>query len=191
MRNTRQTSYPVDPLILGRRSARAMSGKPLTKEDLMPLFEAARWAPSSYNHQPWRFLYALAGSPQWALFFSFLLSNNQVWASRAGALVTLISRNRFEKNDKAARLHSFDAGSAFENLALQGVKNGLVVHPMEGFYEEKARIALQIPDFYSVQIMIAIGWPADPECLPEELRAREVWTKRTPLEELVIEGIYR
>lgn len=162
----------------------------MTKKELMPLFEAARWAPSSYNHQPWRFIYACKGSPDWERFFSLLFENNQLWAKNAAVLALLISRNRFEKNDGPARLHSFDAGSAFENLALQGTKNGFVVHPMEGFDAKKAQSDLQVPEHYSVQIMLAIGKPGKVEDLSDSLREREGFTDRKPISSLVMEGTF-
>ena len=187
----RTPTYPIDPMILHRYSSRAMSKELIKNDELMTLFEAARWAPSSYNNQPWRFLYAQRETPHWDLFFSLLLPANQVWAKNASTLVVLISRNLFEKNGKPSRCHSFDAGSAFENLALQGVKNGFVVHPMQGFDDIKAKTALCIPDVFSVEIMIAIGKPGKKDDLPKELAEKETFTERRPLSDIVIEGPFK
>jgi nitroreductase len=124
----RKADYPIDNLFLDRWSPRAMSGEAISQEELMPLFEAARWAPSSYNNQPWRFLYAHRDTEQWKLFFDLLVEFNQGWARNAGVLVLFISKNTLDMNGEPAPTHSFDTGAAWENLALQGWLKGLVVH---------------------------------------------------------------
>lgn len=187
----RVSKYPIDSMILNRRSSRAISQENLTEEELMTLFEAARWAPSSYNEQPWRFIYATKDMKEWELFFSLLVEANQIWAKNAPVLVLLVSRNTFQKNEKTARCHSFDSGSAFENLALQGEKSGLVVHPMQGFDEKKAREAFSLPENFSIEIMMAIGKPGKLEDLPKELAEKEEFTDRKPLEEIVMKGCFK
>ncbi len=142
----RIADHPIDSLFLDRWSPRAMTGEDISREELMTLFEAARWAPSSYNGQPWRMLYARRDTKHWPLFFDLLVELNQNWAKNAAALVLFISRTHFDFNDKPAPTHSFDTGSAWENLALQGWLKGFVVHGMQGFDYERAREELNIPE---------------------------------------------
>src|SRR5436190_1581345 len=184
----RKADYPIDNLFLDRWSPRAMSGEEIPEEDLMVLFEAARWAPSSYNNQPWRILYARRDSKHWPIFLDLLVDANKVWARNAAVLLLFISKMTFDYNGKPSITHSFDAGAAWENLALQGFLKGYVVHGMQGFDYEGARTALGIPDEYQVEAMVAVGLPGRPEDLPEALRAREVPNGRRPVEETVCEG---
>ncbi|MRR55899.1 MAG: nitroreductase [Deltaproteobacteria bacterium] len=187
----RQADHPIDSLFLDRWSPRALSGESIAQEDLMVLFEAARWAPSSYNNQPWRILFARRESEHWPLFLSLLVESNQVWASKAAALLLFISKTTFDHNGKPARTHSFDTGAAWENLALQGTQRGYVVHGMQGFDYERARTALEIPDEYQVEAMVAVGMPGDPEMLPEKLQAIEAPNDRRPVKKTVCEGPFR
>ena len=187
----RKAAFPIHSLILNRWSPRAMTGEPLAADTLKSLFEAARWAPSSYNGQPWRFLYARRGTPAWDRFFSLLVEFNQSWAKNAAALVVVVSRRTFEHNGKPARTHSFDAGAAWENLALEGSSRGLVVHGMEGFDYDRARTVLSIPEEFHVEAMIAIGKPGPIEALPEGLREGEAPSSRKPVEEIAWEGGFR
>jgi nitroreductase len=186
--DTRSSDYPADPLFRRRWSPRAMSGEAVSPEELMTLFEAARWAPSSYNSQPWRFLYARQGTAHWPLFFGLLIEFNQSWAKDAGALVLMISRTTFAHNGQPSSTHGFDAGAAWGNLALQGSPMGLVVHGMAGFDAARARTLLNVPEEFAVQAMAAIGRPGPVERLPEPLRAREVPSGRMPLAEITREG---
>ena len=185
--NNRKTEYDIDDVFLKRFSPRAMSGEAVSKTELMTLFEAARWAPSSSNVQPWRFLYAYKGTPDFDLFFSFLKEKNQVWCHNAGALILLLAK-KVRDDGTPHPTHSFDAGSAWENFALQGADMGLVVHPMAGYNAEPLRKELQIPDNYSTELMIAVGRPGAVEELPENLREREKPNDRKALEEIVFEG---
>lgn len=178
----------VDPRFVARWSPRAMSGAPVSAEALMRLLEAARWAPSSFNNQPWRFRYALAGSAHWPAFFGLLAEANRAWCGKAGALLVLLSKTTFDHNGKPARTHSLDAGAALQNLQLQGAGDGLVVHAMQGFDAEAARDVLGVPDELAVEVMAAVGHPAPPDTLPEPLRERERPSGRKPLADLVGEG---
>ena len=164
-----------------------MSGQPLTEAELFRLFEAAHWAPSGGNVQPWRFAYAVAGEPDFARFFDLLADGNKIWCHRAGALIVVLSQAVLE-NGKPHSAHAFDAGAAWMSLALQGSAMGLVVHGMGGFDAERARTVLEVPDTQAVQIMIAIGHPGRTEDLPEKLQARELPNSRRPLRELVAKG---
>lgn len=187
----RSPDHDVHPLFVERWSPRAMSGEKLPEETLMKLFEAARWAPSSYNGQPWRFLYATRGSQHWDRFFGLLGDFNRKWAENASALVVVVSRKTFESNGKSARTHAFDTGAAWENLALQGSLMEIVVHGMQGFDYEGARRELAVPEAYEVQAMIAIGVPGALESLPPDLREREKPSDRKPLNDIVMKGRFR
>jgi nitroreductase len=187
----RHADHPVDALFLDRWSPRAMSGDPIADDELMVLFEAARWAPSSFNNQPWRILYARRGSDHWPTFLGLLVDANKVWASKAAALLVFVSKTTFDHNGKPARTHSFDAGAAWENLALQASLRGLVAHGMQGFDYERARTELGIPDEYRVEAMVAVGRPGPREALPEKLQAVESPNERRPLAKTVCEGPFR
>lgn len=184
---TRHSDYPVHSLILNRWSPRAMSGEELTDEELMSLFEAARFAPSSYNGQPWRFLYAKRKTDQWNALFELLVPFNKSWADDAAALVLLLSRKNFIHNEKPSATHSFDAGAAWQNLALEASSKGLVAHGMQGFDYDQARETLSIPNAYAIEMMIALGKPGKKEDLPEEAQKKEAVSDRNPLTELVFD----
>lgn len=184
----RKADHSIDRIFLDRWSPRAMTGEPVPQEELMVLFEAARWAPSSYNNQPWRILYARRDSEHWPLFFDLMVEFNQAWAKNAAALVVFISRINFDFNGEPSVTHSFDTGSAWENLALQGWLKGLVVHGMQGFDYERARAALNIPEGFQVEAMAAVGRPADPQTLPADLREKESPSDRRKLEQTICEG---
>ena len=164
-----------------------MTGEPMSEADLMRLFEAARWAPSSGNGQWWRFIYTRAGTPDFQRFYDLLAAGNRPWCAKAGALVVVISKNTLD-DGRPARTHSFDTGSAWMSLALQGYFMGLVTHGMAGFDYDRARAELGVPDDYTVEAMIAIGHRAKVEDLPEPYREREVPSGRRPVKEFVVEG---
>ena len=187
----RNADYPIDSLFLDRWSPRAMSGESMTEKELFTLFEAARWAPSSFNNQPWRMLYARRDTPHWPAFFDLLVEFNQSWAKNAAALVLFISKKTFDHNGEPAATHSFDAGAAWENFALQGALLGLVVHGMQGFDYDKARKVLNIPDDFHVEAMAVVGKPGRKEDLQEKLQERETPSDRRKLTEIVIEGPYQ
>jgi nitroreductase len=187
----RRADHPVDRLFVDRWSPRAMSGETITEEELLTLFEAARWAPSSFNNQPWRILYARRESEHWSLYFGLLADGNKAWAHNAAALLVFISKKTFDHNGKPSLTHSYDTGAAWENLALQGYLKGYVTHGMQGFDFERARTELNIPDEFNVEAMAAIGMPGDVETLPEELRKKEGPSERRKLEQTVCEGPFR
>jgi nitroreductase len=187
----RRADHPIDKLFLDRWSPRAMSGEPIALEELMVLFEAARWAPSSFNNQPCRILYARRDTEHWPLFLGLLTESNQSWANKAAALLVFISKTTFDHNGKPARTHSFDTGAAWENLALQGTMCGYVVHGMQGFDYERAKTSLAIPEEYQVEAMVAVGRPGARESLPEKLQAIEAPNDRRPLAKTVCEGPFR
>lgn len=184
----RKVENNINPLFVNRWSPRAMSGEEISHDDLMGLFEAARWAPSSYNNQPWRFIYAKRNTDHWQRLFSLLVEGNKIWAKNAAVIVVVISRKNFEFNEKPAITHQFDAGAAWENLALEATSRELVTHGMQGFDFNEARKALGIPDSFDVMAMFAIGKLGQKENLPRDLQEREYPSNRKPLEEIVMEG---
>lgn len=184
----RKAEYPILDLILNRHSPRAMSGESISHKELMQLFEAARWAPSSYNNQPWRFIYAHRDTPAWQPLFNLMVEFNQSWTKNAAVLLVVVSANNFEFNGKLARTHSFDTGAALENMALQSESMGFVFHGMEGFDYDRAKKELNISDAYTVEAMFAIGRPGSKDVLPEALQKREELSDRKPVESFIFEG---
>lgn len=185
----RRAGHAIDPIFIDRWSARAMSGETISESELLLLFEAARWAPSSRNFQPWRMLYALRDTPNWPLFLNLLVDANQVWGRHAGALVLFISKTQFDDGRPCAT-HTFDTGAAWQNFALQASERHLVVHGMQGFDYDRARRDLKVPAEFQVEAMAVVGKPADKSVLPEALQARELPNDRRPLNETVCEGVF-
>ena len=188
--SVRKSDHSINPLILNRWSPRSMTGETLNDDNIMSLFEAARWAPSSYNNQPWRFIYAKRNTKHWDRFLNLLVEGNKIWAKNAALLVVVISRKNFEFNEKPAITHQFDVGSAWENLALEASSRGIVAHGMQGFDYEKAGVDLGIPPNFEVMAMIAIGKKEPREILPLELQEKEKFTDRKALKEIIMEGFY-
>jgi nitroreductase len=184
----RKADHAIDQLFLDRWSPRAMSGEPLADEELLALFEAGRWAPSSGNSQPWRILYARRDTAHWPLFFGLLNERNQEWCRNAAALLVLTSRTTSEASGRPLVTHSYDTGAFWMSVALQGWLKGLVVHGMAGFDYARAREVLAIPEEFQVDAMAAIGRPGNPDDLPEHHRARETPSSRKPIAESVHEG---
>lgn len=168
-----------------------MSGAPMTKEELFTLFEAARWAPSSYNNQPWVFIYGIQGTEAWKQLRALQIPFNQEWTAKSSALILVASCNNFYHNGKPSITHSFDTGAAWMALALQGQEMGLVVHGMQGFDYERAKKQLLFPEEYTIEAMIAVGKPAPKETLSFELQAKEVPSHRRPLADFVMEGHFK
>jgi nitroreductase len=183
----RRSEHPVHPLFLDRWSPRAMSGAALSETELLTLFEAARWAPSSGNFQPWRFLYARRGSDFWPAFLELLVPGNRAWAERAGALVLVISRLQLD-DQRPCITHSYDSGAAWQNLALQAALNDIVAHGIQGFDYERARRVLRVPAHFAIEAMIVLGKPGAPAELPESYRQREQPSDRRALAQTICEG---
>jgi nitroreductase len=188
----RHADYPIDPLFLERWSPRAFGDETITESELLALFEAARWAPSAYNAQPWRFLFARRDTAHWDKFLGLLVPFNQTWANRAAALIVLVSDPVFVPPgaDKPVNLrsHSLDAGAAWASLALQATRAGWRAHGMGGFDAERAAIELNVPTGHTVELAIAIGRPGERSSLPEAIQAREFPSGRKPVAEFAFEG---
>ncbi|MDP8243874.1 MAG: nitroreductase family protein [Candidatus Hinthialibacter antarcticus] len=190
LREFRTAEFPVHDIFINRNSPRAMSGEAISDNELMSLFEAARWASSCYNEQPWRFVYAMRGSQPFQRFMNCLVEFNQTWCNNAAALIVLVSQDTFALNNNPNDWHSFDSGSAWQSLALQGSVNGLVVHGMAGFDKEKAAAAVNLPGGHSVEIMIAVGKPGPIDVLPQDMQKGETPSQRKPMKEIALEGSF-
>lgn len=188
---SRSAEHPVQEIFLRRWSPRAMSGAAVSAEVLSALLEAARWAPSSYNEQEWRFLYAMQGSSHWETFLGLLTDANQAWCRNAGILVLVASKKTFTQNGKPNPVHSLDTGMAVQNFLLQAAGTpGIVAHPMAGFDRGRARAALAIPEDYEPECMIAVGQAGDPDKLPDALRAVEKVSGRKRIQEFSKAGTF-
>ena len=189
----RQADYPVDPLFLERWSPRAFDESDMPEADLLTLFEAARWAPSAFNSQPWRFLYAKRGDTDWERFLDLLVPFNRSWAQSASVLVYILS-DTLPFTDKASgepagsHTHSYDAGAAWACLALQASLMGYQAHGMSGVDFERARTVLGVPQRYRIEASAVVGRIGDPATLPEKLQAREFPSGRKPVEEFAFRG---
>ncbi|MCU0612991.1 MAG: nitroreductase family protein [Candidatus Eisenbacteria bacterium] len=186
--NERRADRPVDAQFLDRWSPRAFSPAPVPQDVLDSLFEAARWAPSCFNEQPWLFLCARE-RPDLDQFRGLLLDSNRVWADRAPVLAYLFARKTFERNGKPNRWAMFDCGAAWMSLALQARRLGLYAHAMAGFRREDTYEELGVPAAdYEVICAIAIGSYGDPAVLPPDVAAREKPNDRKPISSFVIYG---
>jgi nitroreductase len=186
--DVRRSDHPISTLFLDRWSPRAMTGEPISEEELMRLFEAARWAPSASNTQPWRMLYARRDTAHWPLFFDLLVERNQLWCRNAAALVLFVSETINARTGRPMPTPSYDTGAAWASFALQGVMNGLVVHGMRGFDAARARDTLRVPEGVEVEAMAAVGRPGRTEDLPDVFHAGETPNSRRPLAQTVCEG---
>jgi nitroreductase len=186
--NPRTPSHPIEAQFLSRWSPRGFDGHPLTEAEVLPCLEAARWAPSSGNSQPWRYVLALGGTPGFAAVLAGLAASNQVWAQRAGALIVACSLTSSIKRGERKPLGSsaFDAGAAWMSLALQAQAQGLATHAMGGFDAAAVGAAIGLGEHARIDCVIAIGRPDPHAPLSEDLRAREVPNDRLPLVDLVV-----
>jgi nitroreductase len=160
----------------------------MDKEELMSLFEAARWAPSSYNNQSWRFIYATHEDEEFKEFANLLSDFNRKWAEDGYALVVLVSKTTFDHNGEESITHSFDTGAAWENLALEASRRDLVAHGMQGFDYEEAREKLDVPEGFEVEAMIAVGSKGDESELPEDFQVEP--NGRKEMNEIVSKGSF-
>ena len=180
----------VLPTILHRWSPRAFTGRAVSAKDLKTIFEAVRWAPSSFNEQPWRFLVGTHGSETYRKIHDALVPFNQMWAGKAPVLMLGVAKTRFSHNGDPNRVALFDLGAASTVLALQASAMGLATHQMAGFDEDAARKAFAVPDEYIFGSAIALGYQGDPANLPHEQMLKQEVAPRTRkhLGEFVWEG---
>jgi len=185
VKGKRESDYDINPIFMNRWSPRALE-RDMDEEDLMAIFEAARWAPSSYNNQHWRFLYATPEDDEWQTFVDLMGDFNKSWAKEGFALVVIVSKTTFDHNGEEARTHSFDTGSAWENLALEAASRDLVAHGMQGFDYDKAREELDVPEGFEVEAMVAIGSKGDESQLDEDVQVEP--SGRKDMDEIVSKG---
>ncbi len=181
----RVPEYPINELFLNRWSPRALSPEAIPHEHLMTLFEAAKWAPSSFNNQPWRFVYANHNTPVFNQLLDTMVPINREWAQHASVLVLVLSHRFFETTGHHASSHAFDVGAACQNMALQASCTNLALHLIEGFNKEQARFNMNIPTEYAIEVLAAVGKPGDITMLPERLQHREKPSERKKLNEFV------
>jgi len=190
MEKPAETQYPIHDLLRRRWSPRAFSDRRVDPAIMRSLLEAARWAPSSYNEQPWSFIVATKDdTAEFSRLLSCLVEGNIQWAQHAPVLMVSVARLSFEDDGKPNRHAFHDVGLAVANLIVQATALGLVVHQMAGIFPDKIRELYGIPEGYEAVAGIALGYPGDPQSLPEGLRKRELAPReRKPLTEFVFSG---
>ena len=184
---SRTPTHPILPLFTDRWSPRAFSDQAVSEEQVLTLLEAARWAPSASNLQPWRFIYAIKGEPEFDTLLSLLIPFNEGWAKNAGALVFITSVTSFD-GQRQNLTNSFDAGAAWMSLALQAQSMGLITHGMAGIEYEKAPLVLELSPLLKVEAAVAVGYQGDASTLAEFLQTREAPSDRQPLEAMAFKG---
>ncbi len=175
MQTSTEIEFPILDVIEKRRSRRAYADKPVEAEKIQSLFEAVRWAPSGVNEQPWTYIYATKNQPElWNKIFEGLNESNKIWAKEAPLMVVSMARKTLSRNGQLNALAKYDLGGANAFLGLQAVELGLNIHQMGGYNAQTIRENLHIPDSYEVGVIMAIGYPGNPEALPEHLKQREL-----------------
>jgi nitroreductase len=192
--NGRKADHEVHPVFLQRWSPRAFSGEKMPQEDLLSLFEAARWSPSASNRQPWRFVYAHRGTGDFQKILETLDDGNQRWADNASVLAVILSKTHNLPSGgerRPAYTHAFDTGAAWSALALEATFSGYHAHAMAGIDRDKAMKVLDVPEGYRVEAGLAIGKIVAKETLPDDLKAREVPSQRIPVDQFAFEGSFK
>jgi nitroreductase len=169
-----QLQHPIEPLLADRWSPYVFESRPVAREDIQSLFEAVRWAPSSYNEQPWRYLVATQDGPtEFKKLLSCLVEANQGWAQAAWVLALGVTSTRFSRNDKANRTAHHDLGLGSASLCLEATKRGLAVHQMSGILPDRARDLYHVPEGFDIHTGLAIGYAGSGDNAPEALRERD------------------
>ena len=183
-----QIGEEVLPVVRERWSPRAFADREVSQADLRKIFEAARWAPSSYNEQPWRFIVGLRGSQTYQKIGSALVEFNQLWALKAPVLILGAAKKNFSHNAAENAFHLFDLGSASGFITLQAAALGLATHQMAGYNQNAARKALGIPEEFDLGSVMALGYQGEPSALPnEQMISQETSPRaRKPLSEIVL-----
>ena len=192
MEKIAETQVPIHELMRRRWSPRAFSELPVEPHKLLSVFEAARWAASASNEQPWAFLVATQGDPKnYENMLGVLVDFNRGWANKAPVLILTVAHTQFEKDGKPNRHGFYDLGQAAANLALQATALGLTAHQMAGFSVEAARERFAVPEGWEPVSVIALGYPGDLDSLTDKLRQREIAQRhRKPLETFVFSGTW-
>ena len=180
----------IHELINKRKSTRAFAEKPIEAEKLELLFEAARWASSSMNEQPWRFIYRTKDELNlYTELFNTLMDGNKTWAGSAPLLIAVLAKTHFDYKDRSNRHYMYDTGQAVATMMLQLTDLGLVAHQMGGFHMDQTKAVLSVDDSYEIAVIIAVGYPGDVNALPDELKARETGPrKRKTINEIAFQN---
>jgi len=186
----RKTEYSIESLFVERWSNRSFTDEEISDETLYSFFEAARWAPSGFNAQPWRFIYSKRNDHKWSQFVDLLNDRNKLWAQKAAALVAVVSAKTFDWNGKQVSLssNSFDTGAACASIAFQAHLSGWSTHAIGGYDRDKTKQVLNIPDDFQLEVILSLGRPGPVAALPEELRPQEKPSDRRPLKDIVAQG---
>ncbi len=184
IKDYRKPDKKIEDLIWHRFSPRALSGEALNEEAVLTLLEAARFAPSAFNEQPWRFIYSLQNDKAWTDILDSLVDFNKSWAKKSGAFLIVLSKNNFSHNNKINHTAQLDTGAAWQNLALQARALGLVAHGMSGFDYDKIREKFSISDEFTVIAIIALGFPGDINNLESDLKEKEKPSDRHKTEKI-------
>lgn len=187
---TAATDYPVHHLIATRWSPRAYDPRPVEAEKLQRIFEAARWAASSSNHQPWYFLVGFKGDEVYQKIFDSLVEFNQLWTVNAPVLVLAISKTTNSRGE-INKSNAYDLGQAVATLSLQATNEGVFAHQMGGFDSDAAAMALEIPNEYKIRVVFTLGYLGDVETLHHKLQHLEMNPRtRRPISESVFTGSF-
>jgi nitroreductase len=188
------TQQPIHDIIANRWSGRAYdASKPVSKEQIISLLEAARWAPSCFGDEPWRYVVCnkTDNMQAWQAAFDCLVPGNQGWAVNAPVLLLICADTVFRANGKPNKWAPYDTGAATENLCLQAAASGLMAHQMGGFDADKARASFKVPERFQILPMVTVGYQAPVESLSDEVKERELATRnRQPLGELFFDGAW-
>jgi nitroreductase len=186
----RDIHHPIEPLFRQRWSPRSFAGEPVPDSVLASAFEAARWAPSGYNLQPWRFIVARRGDPAWPVFVALLNERNRLWAAGAGALILILSQRETDVRGQRGTnpSHSFDAGAAWGNFAHQALALGWHTHAIGGFDRAAARAQLGVPDDFAVEALVALGRRGPLDSLDPQFHDLERPNGRRPITDTVFAG---
>ena len=186
------TEHGIHDLLAHRWSPRAFAGTPVSKEDLLSLFEAARWAPSCFNEQPWRFLVARKeDGDAYEKMLGCLMEGNASWASAAPVLMITMAESTFARNGNANRHAGHDLGLAVAQMTVEAQSRGLAMHQMGGILVDKIREAYAVPESVEILAGIALGHPGNPDSLPEGLKERELAPRsRNPMADMVFSGSF-
>lgn len=187
----RVAEHDVSPEFIERVSTRAFDpNKEIDDKTLLSCFEAARWAPSSYNNQPWRYVYAKRGSQTFAKMLDCLVDFNKQWCKNASVLVIICSKTHFTHNNKPSLTCSLDTGASYMSLVLQAQKLDVASHAMEGIYRDKIKEFFQIPDEYKIEAMLALGYKGSLGILTKELQEKETPSTRKKMSEIVSKDVF-
>lgn len=187
------TEYDIHDNVQERWSPRSFSDRDVKPDLIRKLFDAARWAPSSFNEQPWRFIYARKEEPeQFDKLYRVMGEFNQNWAGEAPVLILTIAKKRFSKNDKPNRVAKYDLGAAMAHLTFEATSHDLYVHQMAGIDQERARKIFDIPEGYKAITMAAVGYKGDPDDLEGDLKETEISERtRKEIDEIAFRGEWK